>query len=401
MPNKGKKCEVCKKTRACCGLPNGKATHCGKCKSEGMVNVKNKKCEVCKLKIPSYSLSGNKPTHCLACKTDEMLDNRNNKCKKCNNKQSCYAFEGKYPMYCVECKEDGMIDVRSKKCIICNKKQPVFKITTSKVATHCADCKEENMFDCKSKMCVDCNIKNPIFGLPNTRPTHCGDCKKDIMVDLKNPKCENCKIKQATYAKELGLRASHCRNCKPEKYVDVKHDWCKRDGCELRGNIKYKGYCTWCFQHLFPEDPLTKKIYGKTLETEVVSAVLERDNEYKHDKAMFIGGCDCSVRRRVDLWKVIGNTVLAIEVDENQHKNYDKDDEKIRYDDLFMAFSGKWIFIRFNPNDYKNAKNKLVKTKVKDRIPTLLQEIGKHEERIKKEQNLDLVEIHRLFYDTS
>ena len=117
------------------------------------------------------------------------------------------------------------------------------------------------------------------------------------------------------------------------------------------------------------------------------------------------------MRRRVDLWKVIGNTILAIEVDENQHKSYDKEDEEIRYDDLYMAFSGKWIFIRFNPNHYRDTKNKIVKTKVKDRIPTLLQEIEKYEklglhrvltfgeERILKEQNLDLVEIHRLFYD--
>ena len=51
--------------------------------------------------------------------------------------------------------------------------------------------------------------------------------------------------------------------------------------------------------------------------------------------------------------------------------------------------------------EIRNAKKKELKTKVKDRLPTLLHEIRKHEERISKEQNLDLVEIHRLFYDIS
>jgi len=54
----------------------------------------------------------------------------------------------------------------------------------------------------------------------------------------------------------------------------------------------------------------------------------------------------CPSKRRIDLRKLFGNTSLCIEFDEDQHKRYDKVDEMSRYNELFMDFSGKYIFIR-------------------------------------------------------
>ena len=53
--------------------------------------------------------------------------------------------------------------------------------------------------------------------------------------------------------------------------------------------------------------------------------------------------------------------MLAIETDENQHKNYSKEDEIPRYNDLY-------IFIWFNPDKYKNEKGKTTNTMLKDEI---------------------------------
>ena len=54
--------------------------------------------------------------------------------------------------------------------------------------------------------------------------------------------------------------------------------------------------------------------------------------------------------------------MIAVEVDEGQHKSRDSEDETIRYDDLFMAgHGGKWIYIRFNPDSYVDANGKRVK----------------------------------------
>lgn len=49
--------------------------------------------------------------------------------------------------------------------------------------------------------------------------------------------------------------------------------------------------------------------------------------------------------------KFIGNTMLCKEVNENQYKYYIKEKEIERYNDLFMEFSGKYIFTRCNPDN--------------------------------------------------
>jgi len=61
------------------------------------------------------------------------------------------------------------------------------------------------------------------------------------------------------------------------------------------------------------------------------------------------GGC-CETKGRIHLIMLINNTMLCIEFDEHQHKKYIKYDENIRYDNLFMDFSGKYIFIGYNPD---------------------------------------------------
>ena len=78
---------------------------------------------------------------------------------------------------------------------------------------------------------------------------------------------------------------------------------------------------------------------------------------FVHDRPLYVdleGGC-CSTKRRIDLRKLINNTMLCIEVDEEQRKIYIKHDEEHRYDDLFMYCSGKYIFIRDSPDPYKDA----------------------------------------------
>ena len=74
-------------------------------------------------------------------------------------------------------------------------------------------------------------------------------------------------------------------------------------------------------------------------------------------------------------------------------------DEETRYDDLYMAFSGKWIYIRFNPDKYvaKNGKNK--NPMISTRLPVLLDEIKKQIIRIEKEENTELIERIYLYYD--
>ena len=77
--------------------------------------------------------------------------------------------------------------------------------------------------------------------------------------------------------------------------------------------------------------------------------------------------------------------MLCVETDERQHLSYDKTDEKNRYDDLVMIFSGKWIFIRFNPDSYIVNKKKY-----NPKYVILMENINEEIQLVSNEKNLIL-----------
>jgi hypothetical protein len=399
-----KKCIKCKKKRPNFGLKDGKATHCGYCKEKNMCDINHKKCVKCKKTQPTFGLEDGKATHCKDCKEKNMYDVLNDKCIKCNIKQPTFGLEDGKATHCGDCKEKDMFDVINNKCIKCNIKQPIFGLEDGK-ATHCGDCKEKNMFDVKNHKCIKCNEKRPTFGLEIDIATHCGDCREKNMFDVINKKCIKCNIKQPTFGL-IEDYPTHCINCKEINMDNVKDKKCNSNYlekekaflCLIRGNPKYNGYCTHCFANLFPDDPLTKQIRIKSKELQVKDYINENFEGFIHDIPLWTGNCDCSHRRRIDHRKLIGNTLLCIETDENQHKYYDNDDEEIRYDDLMMLHGGKFIYIRFNPDKYtEKGKNK--NPQIKTRLTALQKEIEKQVNRIENEENENLLEIVYMYYD--
>jgi hypothetical protein len=167
-----------------------------------------------------------------------------------------------------------------------------------------------------------------------------------------------------------------------------------RSGCK-----KYDGYCATCFKHVFPTDPRSKILRQKSHETAVRNYLNEHMKGFIHDVPIYSGNCNCSHRRRIDFRMLIGGTILAVEVDEHQHSSYDKKDDEIRYDDLYMVFSGNWVFIRFNPDGYKDHNGNKRNPKIVNRLPVLLAEIRRQIARIEASENTELVEIHKLYYD--
>ena len=174
---------------------------------------------------------------------------------------------------------------------------------------------------------------------------------------------------------------------------------CKSDHCEKIANKKYKNYCTHCFQHIFPTDPLTFQIRCKTKEIAVRDFINQHFDGFVHDQPLYTSQCDCTMRRRIDHRKLIGNTLLVVETDENQHKSYDSMDEEIRYDDLYMAFSGKWVYIRFNPDKFKTKAGKNKNPEIATRLEALQKELHKQITRIQNEENTEPVERIYMFYD--
>lgn len=151
---------------------------------------------------------------------------------------------------------------------------------------------------------------------------------------------------------------------------------------------------------IFPIDPRTKNIRIASKELRMVEHVVtvHEDQNWIHNKPIYVdfhGGC-CDTKRRCDLRTLIGNTMLVLECDEGQHKNYA--DEDARYDDLFMDFSGRYVFIRFNPDNYRIG-GVLLKTPWDERLKSLTYEIHKQIRRIVAGGNTSLVEVIHLYFD--
>ena len=171
------------------------------------------------------------------------------------------------------------------------------------------------------------------------------------MIDIKNKTCihEGCKI-QPNYNNEGSIKALYCFSHKLNGMIDIKNKKCKSNLCYTRPQEKYDGYCLYCYMNLFPDKPVSRNY--KTKEYAVVEFVKSTfpNLSWISDKRVL----DSCSKRRPDLFLDLGYQIIIIEIDENQHIEYDCSCENKRIMELSQDVGHKPIvFIRFNPDDYE------------------------------------------------
>ena len=226
---------------------------------------------------------------------------------------------------------------------------PSFNKEGETKALYCSEHKKDGMVDVKSKTCLECK-KHPLFNKEGeTKALYCNAHKKDEMVDVKNKTCLECK-KQPAFNKEGETKALYCSAHKKEGMVDVKNKTCKSDWCSTRVKEKYDGYCVFCYINLFPDKPVSRNY--KTKEYAVVEYVKTRFPSFNWIADKIVnGGCS---KRRPDLLLDLLYQIVIIEVDENQHTDYDCSCQNKRIMELSQDLGHRPIvFIRFNPDDYE------------------------------------------------
>ena len=150
----------------------------------------------------------------------------------------------------------------------------------------------------------------------------------------------------------------------------------------------YDGMCYRCFCEKFPTH---EKVRTKVrVELQVRGFIDTHFEDFVHDKPMHTAHCDCNHRRRVDHRRLVGNTLLCVEVDEHHHRGYDKDSEQARYHDVLCAFGGRLCFVRFNP-DGKGPP-------LEERLERLHSEITRHIGRLERGENTAYLEVWHLYY---
>ncbi len=135
--------------------------------------------------------------------------------------------------------------------------------------------------------------------------------------------------------------------------IDIQNKRCIEENCNKQPVPKYK-YCSTCLRFNFPLLKRWKNIKQK--EIFIVKEIIEYlpDLDWITDKII---SCQTCTRRRPDLFIDLYNYSLIIEIDENQHKNYDKSCDNKRIMEIFTALGNRpIIFIRFNPDNYNKQK---------------------------------------------
>jgi hypothetical protein len=232
------------------------------------------------------------------------------------------------------------------------------------------------------------------------------------MVNVKNKTCihPDCKT-VPNYNVEGKTKALYCAPHKKDGMVNVKSKTCKSSWCSTVVHEKYDGYCLFCYINLFPDKPVSRNY--KTKEFAVVEYVKTHFLELNWiaDKTI-TGGCS---KKRPDLLLDLGYQIVIIEIDENQHIDYDCSCENKRIMELSQDLGHRPIvFIRFNPDDYEtNGTNitscwgqdkKGICVVKKSKKSEWSQRLNALEEQIKYWLNPEngtnkTIEIIQLFYD--
>ncbi len=344
-----------------------KRLYCALHKLNNMVNVVSKPCiyEGCK-KQPAFNYEDQtKGLYCTMHKLDNMINVKDKTCiEKGCKKIPSYNYEDKTkPLYCANHKLDNMVNIKSKTCVEDGcKRLPIFNYKDENKPLYCSIHKHYNMVNIVSKTCISDGCKKiPSYnyeGEPSR--LYCSIHKLDNMVNIVSKMCisDGCK-KIPNYNYEGQSKALYCATHKKENMIDIKHKTCKNDWCYNRNyNPIYEGYCAYCFMHTFPDKPVSKNY--KTKERTIVEFIKSNFSEYTwiSDKQIQNG---CS-KRRPDILCDLGYQVLIIEVDENQHIDYDCSCENKRIMEISQDINHRpLVFIRFNPDCYKKINGEKVK----------------------------------------
>jgi hypothetical protein len=344
--------------------------YCKDHKTDDMVNVYSVRCDYvsefgvpCKKTVSWGYPDTKKKVRCAEHKLDGMDDLKHPRCMepKCPNQRSYGFAKDKVITHCSVHSKTGMVNLKHKMCEECGENIPSFNYEGEKTARFCGEHKLDGMVDVAHTKCVTCNTNRALYNFKGQAPRYCVDHRETGMLDVFNKLCEygECPYKPK-YNVSNETKPRFCVEHKTDDMVVVVGKKCKNEWCDERfTNNKYEDYCIRCFVHLFPEKQVARNY--KTKEKAVCDFVIEKFSNvtWVSDKRIQDG---CS-RRRPDLLLDLGYQVIIVEVDENQHMDYDCSCENKRLMELSKDVGHRNIvFIRFNPDDYTDRYNKKIKS---------------------------------------
>jgi len=387
-------CTVCG-IGAIFNLPEQKnGIRCKKHADPNMIDVVSKKCIICHIKQPSYNHPGQTTgLYCKDCKEPDMVDVVSKKCIICHIKRPKYNHPGKKAgLYCKDCKEPDMVDVANRKCIICHIKQPIYNHPDQKVALYCKEHALAGMINIKHKRCENCSTLAS-YGFPCNQPSRCSQHKEDGMIYRSNRKC----MKQTCndYAMFGRKQPIHCETHKDDNDICLVERKCSK--CCRIDVVNDEGLCL-SFCNMDKGFAQYKK-YSKEKQQRVINILTAECGQPDQLDKRITDDPACS-NHRPDVVYDCKTHWIIIEVDENQHRhgsdNYTPQCEIARTKNIYQDGGGiPIIFIRYNPDNYKDRSGKTVKLPPGKKEEVLIKWV-KHFQKTEPTYNLSTI---FLFYD--
>lgn len=339
------RCKECQKLPRY-GYPNEKvSTHCAEHKLQNMINLLDVLCQSnnCKKRANYGYLTNKKKLFCKDHKKDDMINLINDYCdfSGCKVIQPRFNFkEYSYGKYCEKHKINGMINIYQRECEEneCLEK-PCFNFDNLEFPIYCNKHKKDGMVDLNINLCHFCRL-HASYGYPGSIPVRCYSHKNEFMMRNPQNKCKKCD-KVAI----LGLSINQpiaCEEHKEKDFINLIENKCKN--CGLFDILGKNGVCFYCVPHRkYPshdkQNRIEKFLIQNNYIIESIDKMIDKGqcNKYRPD---FVINCD--------------SHYIVIEVDENQHVNYNSNgcDENIRMINISQSLGMPTVFIRYNPDSY-------------------------------------------------
>jgi hypothetical protein len=328
-------------------------------------------------KRASFNLPGLSPKYCGPCAKSinpNMVNIKSPKCIICG-KRACFNKEGEInPLYCSKHIPNGeiMINVVDKR--ICKHKGCKTNASFNLPDLPPKYCKSHitnpNMINVKQiRYCQYDGCKTTAsYGISADKKivnsalaTRCTTHKTSEMCDVVHVKCDEptCELLPSYNVK--GEKPKYCLahifgKPRESEMVNVSDNTCKTQGCftivKNATRRNYEGYCFKCYVFIYPERPISRNY--KVKENAVVNYLVSLFPNFNWKKDQIIG----KSRKRPDLFLDLGYQILIIEIDENKHKKYNTEQERIKLLCLDVQ-ERPIILIRFNPDNYKQGSKNI------------------------------------------
>jgi hypothetical protein len=378
-----KKCEHGKQACQCIQCGTGTCIHkkikslCIECEGSGICIHKIIKSRCVECKGGSICEHSKRRSRCIECQGGSICPHKQlkSRCVECNGNALC--IHKKRKEYCIECATSECICEHQKRKSRCTECQGTEICPHGNNKYFCIECDGKDI--CEHK-----KVKN-----------QCVECDGTRICEHKKRKsiCVEC---NGAYICEHKKQRNQCIICTPDS--GCQH--CKSIGIL---SSRWKPYCFRCYCVLNPNAIIPRQF--KLKEHYVMDALKDH---YKDTLTLIFdktieGGCS---KHRPDLFIDFGTHCLIIEIDENQHTNYICEQKRMiaLYEDNGFR---KIVFIRFNPDGYKESSHKY--TSPFEYTPSGMIRINKEEmtRRIArlvdqidavKEEPIEPLTIHYLFF---